>query len=83
MDGLQLNLIWKKAYDRINWEYLRKNLQNFGFDSKFIGWIMECVTTTTLSVLVNGDPQNLFTQQKDYGKEIRSLPIYSYYVQKH
>jgi hypothetical protein len=44
----------QKAYDQVNWNFFRAVLVNFGFQDTFVNWIMECVTTTTLSVLVNG-----------------------------
>jgi hypothetical protein len=44
----------QKAYDRINWNFLRSVLIQLGFPSIFIDWIMECVTTVSSSVLVNG-----------------------------
>ena len=50
----------QKAYDRVNWDFLKTVLTNFGFPDIFIKWVMECVTTTSLSVLVNGGKSNFF-----------------------
>ncbi|XP_019232463.1 PREDICTED: uncharacterized protein LOC109213163 [Nicotiana attenuata] len=35
----------KKAYDSLDWKLLIYMLTDLGFPQKFIGWIMECVTT--------------------------------------
>lgn len=42
-----------KAYDRIEWEFIKQVLQRMGFHNKFIRLIMQCITTVTYSYLVN------------------------------
>ncbi|CAH9115366.1 unnamed protein product [Cuscuta europaea] len=44
----------RKAYDTISWDFLQNALQGLGFPEKFIAWIMECVTTASFSVSLNG-----------------------------
>jgi hypothetical protein len=51
---LALKLDLQKAYDRVNWGFLKTVLQQFGFCCKFIGWIMECISSVSFSILVNG-----------------------------
>ena len=51
---VEMKLDLKKASDRINWKFLKMVLSKFGFNQSFIGWIMECVTTVSFSILVNG-----------------------------
>uniref|UniRef100_A0A2N9EFE1 Reverse transcriptase domain-containing protein n=1 Tax=Fagus sylvatica TaxID=28930 RepID=A0A2N9EFE1_FAGSY len=45
----------EKAYDRLEWSFIRLTLQFYKFPSDWIDLIMSCVSSTTLSVLVNGE----------------------------
>ncbi|GJX36031.1 RNA-directed DNA polymerase, eukaryota, reverse transcriptase zinc-binding domain protein [Tanacetum coccineum] len=45
----------QKAYDTINWDFLGKSLSGFGFHSKWIKWVMTCITTAKFTINVNGD----------------------------
>ncbi|XP_030478283.1 uncharacterized protein LOC115695353 [Cannabis sativa] len=45
-----------KAYDRLEWIFLKKVLGAFGFSVDFVNLIMQCVTTVSYSVLLNGKP---------------------------
>jgi hypothetical protein len=40
-----LKLDLTKAYDCVEWGYLRGVLQRLGFQSQWVQWIIECVTT--------------------------------------
>jgi hypothetical protein len=50
-----LKLDISKAYDRIDWEYLRDIMSTMGFSQKWISWIMLCVETVDYSVIFNGN----------------------------
>ncbi|XP_071705125.1 secreted RxLR effector protein 78-like [Rutidosis leptorrhynchoides] len=45
----------EKAYDTVDWGFLKEILQGFGFHEVMIQWIMICVTTTSFSISVNGN----------------------------
>ncbi|CAL5380958.1 unnamed protein product [Camellia sinensis] len=62
--GVILKLDFEKAYDTVNWEYLFDMLQKFGFGARWIGWVKACVTSHSISVLVNGSPTAEFNPQK-------------------
>ncbi|KAE8673743.1 Gamma-tubulin complex component 2 [Hibiscus syriacus] len=47
---------FKKAYDTLDWPILFRIMKEMGFGSRWIGWISKCVTSATVSVLVNGVP---------------------------
>ncbi|GJZ31367.1 hypothetical protein Tco_0576414 [Tanacetum coccineum] len=50
----------QKAYDTVDWVFLRKVLNGFGFHERMISWIMECVTTTSYSISINGSLHGYF-----------------------
>lgn len=49
-----LKLDISKAYDRLDWDYLRDIQNTMGFSQKWISWIMLCVETVDYSVILNG-----------------------------
>ena len=49
-----------KAYDRVNWNFLKAVLLAMNFDSKWIKWIMECVSTVEYTLLLNGSMTRSF-----------------------
>ncbi|GJY59697.1 hypothetical protein Tco_0459589 [Tanacetum coccineum] len=44
----------QKAYDTVDWCFLKEVLLAFGFHVRMVDWIMECVTTTSYSLCING-----------------------------
>ncbi|GKV27589.1 hypothetical protein SLEP1_g36748 [Rubroshorea leprosula] len=58
---------FEKAYDSVDWSFLDWMMENFGFGMKWRGWIMECLSTARVSVLVNGSP----TKEFEVGKGLR------------
>ncbi|GAA0146752.1 hypothetical protein LIER_36376 [Lithospermum erythrorhizon] len=44
----------RKAYDTVSWDFVESFLLGLGFLTKFVGWIMECVTTASYSISING-----------------------------
>ncbi|KAL0293496.1 UNVERIFIED_CONTAM: Retrovirus-related Pol polyprotein from type-2 retrotransposable element R2DM [Sesamum radiatum] len=51
----------RKAYDTVEWDFLHAVLTLFGFPAQFIAWIMECVSTPSYSVCINGLPHGFFS----------------------
>ena len=53
-----------KAYDKVNWVYLKKMLIAFGFDHISVRWVMALVTSSSFSILVNGSPSEIFSSSR-------------------
>nr|GEW92373.1 hypothetical protein [Tanacetum cinerariifolium] len=49
-----------KAYDTVDWDFLWVILIGFGFHERMISWILECVTTTSFSISINGPLHGYF-----------------------
>ncbi|KAJ7974647.1 Ribonuclease H protein [Quillaja saponaria] len=52
----------EKAYDRLNWEFIKETLLLVGFDDAFVSLIMSCVSSSMFQVLWNGDVTSQFTR---------------------
>ena len=53
MGCMAVKLDMSKAYDRIEWDYLRAMMDRMGFCETWINWIMKCITTVSYSFSVN------------------------------
>ena len=58
--ALILKLDFVKAFDRVNWSYIRLILIQIGVPLMGVNWIMGCLTSTNFVVLINGTPSNFF-----------------------
>ena len=57
-EGMFLKLDLSKAFDRVDWYFLDKVLNAFGFDIKVCNIISQLVSTSSLAILVNGAPSD-------------------------
>ncbi|KAL9686472.1 hypothetical protein QQ045_023932 [Rhodiola kirilowii] len=53
-----------KAYDMVDWSFLKTILGLFGFPSIFVQWIMACVSSAHFSVLINGSLEGYFKSNR-------------------
>ena len=56
-----LKLDMNKAYDRVDWSFLVGMLKAFGFNSHWCNLIMECVSSSSISVILNGESLTPFS----------------------
>lgn len=54
-----LNLDLNKAYDRISWSFIEKVLKRIGLPITWVHLNMQCITTVTYTILINGKPDLL------------------------
>ncbi|XP_024005059.1 uncharacterized protein LOC112082173 [Eutrema salsugineum] len=46
-----------KAYDRVEWNFLKSLMEKMGFDPRWIKWIMFCISSVSYKIIVNGVPR--------------------------
>ena len=52
---IAMKLDISKAYDRVEWCFLEKIILHMGFTESWVAMIMQCVSTVTYSILINGE----------------------------
>ena len=45
---------FKKAFDSVQWIFIRRLMLLFGFPDRFVHWVMTCVESTSYSLSING-----------------------------
>ncbi|KAI4324404.1 hypothetical protein MLD38_029899 [Melastoma candidum] len=53
--GCVMQMDIAKAFDSLEWPFIRSALRAFDFPNTFITWVMECISTPTSSVNINGE----------------------------
>jgi hypothetical protein len=55
-----LKVDFRKAFDSVQWVFLEQLLLQLGFLGRFVSLLMQCVSTVSYSVAVNGDLHGFF-----------------------
>ncbi|KAA3471337.1 reverse transcriptase [Gossypium australe] len=63
-NGFVLKLDMSKAYDRIEWSFLEKNMCWLGFCEGCISFIMRCINSVTYTIVLNGRNGEEFRPQR-------------------
>jgi hypothetical protein len=53
-----------KAYDMVDWDFLKKVMQRMGFSHRWVNWIMACVTSVRYQVKFNGNLLDSFSPSR-------------------
>ncbi|KAL4281411.1 hypothetical protein GQ457_03G020580 [Hibiscus cannabinus] len=62
--GAAVKLDIEKAFDRIEWNFLRDVMFRLGFDSSWVCLILRCITTVSFTVRINGCLSQEFRPQR-------------------
>jgi hypothetical protein len=55
-----------KAYDRVEWDYLRAIMEALGFSDRWCDLVMRCVTSVSFTVRVNGNFSPVFSPTRGF-----------------
>ena len=55
---------FEKSYDSVAWRFSGEVMTKMNFPLRWRQWILECVSTTTASVLLNGSPTAKFKMER-------------------
>ena len=50
-----------KAYDHVEWEFLQKIMLKMGLSDKWVNLAMQCVSSESYLVLINGEPRGFIS----------------------
>lgn len=53
-----------KAYDRVEWCFLEGVMKKLGFKENWTWLVIECISTASFLVLINGEPRAVFYQNE-------------------
>lgn len=62
--GLVCKIDMEKAYDIVDWGFLRWVLIKKGFVDRLIRWIMECLDHSHFSIMLNGASKGFFSSSQ-------------------
>ncbi|GAA0146381.1 hypothetical protein LIER_06355 [Lithospermum erythrorhizon] len=79
---MSIKLDMLKAYDRIEWAFLRAMLTQLGFSAKWVYMIMTYVESVTYSLMINEKQVGYITPRRGLDKETLYHPIYSLFALK-
>jgi len=54
----------RKAYDSLDWGFVKQVMEGLGFPMLFIEWVMECISSPSYSLIINGSLKGFFKGRK-------------------
>lgn len=76
---MEIKIDLEKAFDKLEWGFIRKVLSSFNFPKSWKDLILSCITSSRTSVLVNGGQLESFNPTMEAGLEEPRL-IFLFYV---
>lgn len=70
-----MKIDFARAYDCVNWGFLLDLFSKFGFGDKWCAWINECISSVSMSILINRSATKEFKLQKGLRQGDLSLSI--------
>lgn len=71
-----LKLDLQKSYDFVKWDFLCFFMLQIGLSLHMVNWILECVTTSSFAILINGSPTSFFKGCRDFTRGVLCLLYY-------
>ena len=61
---MSIKLNKSKAFDWVEWGFVKGVIERLGFDGKWISLIMQCISSVSYSVIINGEAYGSITPTK-------------------
>ena len=81
--GLLLFIDFEKAFDTLEWPFISKTLQHFGFEPSLLNWIKLFYCNIESCILNNGWASNILNSVEELSKAVLCRHIYLFYLQKY
>ena len=59
--NLAFKLDVSKAYNRVEWSFLKQIMMKLGLPDLWVDRVMSCISSTSFSILINGKPKGMIT----------------------
>lgn len=83
IDVVVLKIDLQKAYDCIDWGFIRCLLAKIGLRLEMINWIMACIENINYAININGIPSPYFLAERGLRQGCPLSPIYIYLSHEH
>ncbi|KAE8693418.1 Polycomb group protein FERTILIZATION-INDEPENDENT ENDOSPERM [Hibiscus syriacus] len=75
LKGVVFKVDFSRAYDTVEWQIVIRLMKEMGFGDRWCSWITQCISTTSISVLLNGYPTEEFLNDKGLRQGCSLSPI--------